>query len=350
MKIALLNLANNVTGYKTTPSGETLYMASALRDMGYEVDVISNKPSDDVVSFEQVSDINAYDHLLVIGGAINFFGGKESPTIINNYKLMAQYKGTINYLLTDIRLPFNQLWPSIEHRGWGYEKDEVWISSPVNIISQGYDLETIRKVHSKVQAAITYRYFPLERYKIYGTGFKISEPAEKTSDLIYGGSFRGGAREEKMVNFLFDQITLSVEFYGNAKASQFKNKKFPWTEAPRFTGKIPMSDVQAKNDSGLTTLVIGDKLYNDNFITLRVWETMSSDAIMLIDEEFDSNHLIISDSRFYFRTKDELVEKIEAIKADPTLRWALKTNQHKRLKEVIADKAEWQKAFIAAIA
>lgn len=350
MKIALLNLANNVTGYKTTPSGETLYMASALRDMGYEVDVISNKPSDDVVSFDQVTDINSYNHLLVIGGAINFFGGKESPTIINNYKLMAQYKGTINYLLTDIRLTFNQLWPAISGRGWGYEKEEVWITSPVNIISQGYDLETIRKVHSKVEADLQYRYFPLERYKIYSKDFKISEYTEKTSDLIYGGSFRGGAREEKMVNFLFDQFGFDVEFYGNAKASQFKNKKFPWTEHPRFTGKIPMSDVQAKNDSGLTTLVIGDKLYNDNFITLRVWETMSSDAIMLIDEEFDSAHRIIGDSRFYFRTKKELADKIQAIKDDPTLQFAMKKNQHARLAEVVADKDEWQKAFIAAIA
>ena len=348
MKIALLNLANNVTGYKTTPSGETLYMAKALRDIGYEVDVVSNKPSDDVVSFEQVGDINDYDRLLVIGGAINFFGGKESPTIINNYKLMAKFKGDIHYLLTDIRLTFNQLWPAIEHRGWGYSKEDVWINSKVNIVSQGYDLETVADVHKKVQADLRYVYFPLERYKIYGSDFNISEPAEKTSDLIYGGSFRGGAREEKMVKFLFDK-DFDVEFYGNAKAAQFKNKKFPWTQSPRFTGKIPMSDVQAKNDSGLTTLVIGDKLYNNNFITLRVWETMSSDAIMLIDQEFDSNHLIIPDSRFYFSTQKELTEKVFAIKTDAVLREQMKSVQHKRLKEVIDDKSAWQDAFKDAI-
>ncbi|MDP1183225.1 hypothetical protein, partial [Klebsiella pneumoniae] len=127
------------------------------------------------------------------------------------------------------RLTFNQLWPAIEHRGWGYAKEDVWINSPVKIISQGYDLTTVEGVHKKVDAELSFKYFPLERYKIYGEGFKISEPAQKTSDLVYGGSFRGGAREEKMVKFLFDQ-DFDVEFYGNAKAAQFKNKKFPWTE------------------------------------------------------------------------------------------------------------------------
>lgn len=354
MKLALLNLANNINGFKTTPSGETTYMKLILEDMGYEVDIISNKATEYTIPFEDVKDINAYDRLLCLNGAINFFGGKESPTIINNFKLMAQFKGTIYYLFTDLRLPFNQLWPAIENRGWGYKKEEVWIDSPVVIISQGYNLDTARRLHKKAEAntKLTYDWVRLDRHKLYQPVFSEaceSVPREdKVSDIIYGGSFRGGQREAKMNEYLFD-TGLDVEFFGTAKETQFKNPKFPWTQAPRFVGKVPMCDMLKRNSQGLATIVIGDSTYNDNYITPRVWETMVSDAVMFIDHEFNTAHDIINDERFYVHNKEEFVSRVKAIKEDETLRLEMLRIQHETLAKAFAEKPMWQNEFMKAI-
>lgn len=43
MKIAILNLGNNIQGFKTTPASETIYLSECLKDMGLDVDLISMK-------------------------------------------------------------------------------------------------------------------------------------------------------------------------------------------------------------------------------------------------------------------------------------------------------------------
>lgn len=351
MKIALLNLANNVSTFKTTPSGETIYLKKTLEEMGHEVDIISNKETEFAIPFEAVKDINGYDRLLVQNGAINFFGGKESPTIMNNYRLMAQYKKTIYYLLTDLRLPFNQVWPAIEKRGWGYKKEDVWVTSKVKVISQGRNLDVAKAIHKKaiLDTDMEFDYFPLDRYKLYMSGAEFAEPTEKECDLIYGGSFRGGSREGKMNEFLFD-TGLSVEFFGTAKETQFKSKKYPWTQAPMFSGKIEMTEVSARNSTAYATIVMGDTSYNDNYMTLRVWETMASDAVMFIDHEFDTKHTIVPDDRFYVRNKAELASMINQIKESPELRKELLEIQHNALLAVYGEKANWQIKFNEAIA
>lgn len=140
-----------------------------------------------------------------------------------------------------------------------------------------------------------------------------------------------------------------MSFFGTAREKQFKNPKYPWTKAPVFTGKIPMNMVSEKNSQAIVALIIGDKNYNDNFITLRVWETMASDAVMLIDEEFDTKHRIINDARFYVNNRAELIDRVNELKRSDALRKEMLSIQHDILNKTRAKKAEWQDAFKKAI-
>ena len=45
-------------------------------------------------------------------------------------------------------------------------------------------------------------------------------------DLIYGGSFRGGKREKKLIDYYFLQNNLNVELYGTIRLDQFKEPAF----------------------------------------------------------------------------------------------------------------------------
>lgn len=336
MKIALLNLANNITDFSTVSSGETINIKIMLEKMNHNVDIISKKKGQFTISFEDVNDINNYDKLLVINGALNFFGGKENPIIINNFKLMAKYNKTIYYLLTDLRLPYRNLWKAIYKRNWPYTEEEVTIKSDIVVISQFNNLEEVKKIH-KNENISKFVYFPLERYKLVNREkpqedqFNLFDYIEedKQSDLIYGGSFRAGNREAKMLKYLFDMEDLKVEFFGTANESQFNNSKYKI--APKFTGKIPMNEMVEKNSTAYASIIIGDESYNNNGITLRVWETLLSEAICFIDLDFDKEKKILAHDFFYVKSKQELIDRVWRIKSDTLLKNELLKYQHERI-------------------
>jgi hypothetical protein len=326
MKICILNLANNVTDFKTTPSGETIHIKNVFIKLGYEVDIISKSDTDRTIAFENVNDINIYQAMIIINGALNFFGGKENPVIINNYKLMSKFKGKIFYFLTDLSLPYRSLWNAIKNRGWDIKEEDVSITNKMTIVSQAKNLNMVKELHEGIPEIGDVVYFPLERYKLVNE-FEIAEPTIKFSDVIYGGSYRSGRREAKMNKYLFD-TEYDVEIFGNASLDQFK---LPYTKAPTFTGKVAQTEFVSKTSTGIASIIIGDPNYNNNMITLRVWETMLSDAICFIDQDFDPNYEILQNQYFYVSTKEELERKIKEIKNDEKLRHQLLDYQHNKI-------------------
>ena len=101
MKIAIINMGNNVINFKTVPSSETIYLFKVISEMGLNVDIISLKNGVYTKSFDEV-DVNDYDRLIVVNSSINFFGGKPNLAILSAQKFMAKYKSKIYYLFTDL--------------------------------------------------------------------------------------------------------------------------------------------------------------------------------------------------------------------------------------------------------
>jgi hypothetical protein len=195
MKVAMLNLSNNVTDFGTVSSSETIQIAMVLQKAGFDTDVISKTKGDWTISFEDVKDINTYDFLLVVNGSINFFGGQPNPIILNNFKLMAKFNKRIYYLLTDLGMPFRQL-EDDRLKDWGTSNEEVKITSPIIIVSQSQNIELIKHMHRNEPLVDKVLYFPLERYFLFNELFIKGDKGgliqTKTCDLIYGGSFRAG--------------------------------------------------------------------------------------------------------------------------------------------------------------
>lgn len=357
MKIAIINMGNNIQGFKTTPASETIYLAECLKDMGLDVDLISMKNTQYGISFDSVEDPNLYDRLLVVNAALNFYGGEENKMNKAAYMFMSKYKSKIYYLFTDIRLPFEQAWRRMQKKKWSskYNEDMFKVTSPMRIVSQGRDLAQAEKIHSPrlvgecLQGKIDYTHFALDRHKMYHSVFKIAPDGIKMRDLIYGGTFRSGNREGKMVEYLFD-TGLDVEFFGSVKADQFKNPDFPWTTPPVFPGKVDSREMVQRNSTAYATVILGDKTYDNNQITPRVWEALASTAIAFFDTTFDPDMNIMDGNEFFYvSNRTELVEKINAIKENEELRMAMLNYQHQILQRYLDEKPVWQAEFKKAI-
>lgn len=350
MKILLLNIANNITDFKTVASGETIYLKQMLeKSEGVVVTIASNKKGEYAVPFEEIDDINSFDKVVVLPAAINFFGGVESPTILKNYMLLAKYTGTVNILQTDARLPFKQLWASIAKRGWGYSKEDVWVNAPIKVVAQSRNLDEVKSQYNVKEIEfenITFEHFPIERYAgivALDTPQKIVE--EKEHDLVYYGSFRAGNRAEKMDRFLCGSIAeyLDVHTFGTLKLKQLeKISKGPY---PSIGKKIKMDNIVAEVSKSVSTLIIGEKFYNDAMFTVRVWETLSSQAVVLIDEDFDSSHLLFpAEDWRYIKNENQLINIVTMLKENKEVAKKAVDSQYTRLRELIHPE-EWLKQF-----
>lgn len=322
MKILVLNIANNVTNFKTVASGETVYIKKMIEKIpGFEAVIASNKQGEFNVAFEDIEDVNDFDRIVVLPASLNFFGGKENPTIIKNYKLLSKWQGKpILILQTDARLPFRQLWQSIEKRGWGYEKEEVWINSPIEIIAQSKNLEEVKGQYEREELKIdNISHFPIERYLAISKMYNVYELQEKESDLVYYGSFRGGNRANKMSEYLCGDVAeeLDVHTFGTLNEKQLR--KCSDGKLPSTGKKIKMDEIIPEVSKSLSTIILGEKFYNNAMFTVRVWETLLSDAVVFIDNDFDSDHTLFKDDFRYVNSGKELIEKVKQLKEDENL-------------------------------
>lgn len=344
MKILLLNIANNVTDFKTVASGETIYIKEVLKQAENEVIIASNKNGEHTTSFDDLEQITNFDKVIVIPGALNFFGGVESPTIINNYKLLAQWEKEIFVLQTDARLPFKQLWPSIEKRGWGYKEEDVWVNSPIKVICQSRNIEEVKSQYNKNKNyidfnEIDFEHFPIERYAAMNAySFLINKELKNNvvpyeNDFTYYGSFRGGNRAEKMVKYLTGYIAekFKVHVFGTLKEKQLA--KLTDGKLPTFGKKVPMNKTVEEISKSKATIILGEKFYNDAMFTVRVWETMASNSCVLIDEDFDPKHLLFPNESWRYIENDYYLVKVltDLTKNDDLLNHAVKTQQKRFL-------------------
>lgn len=284
MKLGVLNLSNRIYSTNTISSLETLSIAKILRGLGHTVDVISRDDGPHTISFKNAG---VYDKLIVLNGALNFFGGKENPIIINNYKLMQSHE--VLYFLVDLRLPFKPLWKSIENRDWNVYKKEEFDVDNLTIISQSWNLDLVDKLHDN-KYPITY--FPIDQWILHDSSlYTPLVEHDKKYDLIYCGSNRSGKRKNKIEQFYSHGNNLLV---GNISGG---------------VKKVKTCDMLNTNAQAKATVIIGDKNYNSNIHTLRIWESLLSGLIVFVDEEFDPEHRLFDDI-YYVNSGEEALERI----------------------------------------
>ena len=248
---------------------------------------------------------------------------------------MKAYKGTLYYILVDLAIPFQQLYPLIKNREWCRYKSEkeIDLDNDFIILSQADNEEEVRKIHKNSNINIKeVRYVPFNEWVVHTNSF-VENTGEV--DLILGTSYRGGRRKKKYIDYFFNRESLKIEFYGLIKEADF-GKSIKNLKKPIFTAKLEdVTKIIEKNSTGFATIIIGDKNYNNNMITLRFAESLLANCVTFIDEEFDIKHKIYPNfDFFYVNSGDELEQKINFLKENKKYYEKILEIQHQKVEEM----------------
>lgn len=350
MKLALTVLHGNITdsNSKFVGNNEAISIAKVLAK-NFDVDILTCNNALNCIHVTEEYDINKYDAFIVVNGSLNMFGGLEIDTATTIYKLMHKFDKQIYYALTDLSMPFVDYYSHISSKSWSYKysKNDFSLKNDIIILSQFSNFGVVRNLHKNCNIKDII-YVPFAKWKVElldpncnlpikenGISLFFDPGIIKSCDLIYGGSFRSGKRVHKMLEYFFNR-DISVNLYGNIKLDQFSN--YFYDKAPNFLGKVPLDQVVYSNNSGLATIIIGDNNYNNSTVTLRVYESLLSDAIVFIDNDFDTAHQILNNDWLYVKSGEELEQKINYLKSNKDFYEACKINQHNLVRSLIANK------------
>lgn len=287
--------------------------------------------------FEQINNMG-FSKLIIINGNVNFFGGAEDRAQILNYHIINHFKGKLFYFLCDPYLGLKQIWKSIEKKEWGenYKLEDIYITrGDIICLHQPYDTYETQAILCKDDVKykelihFPFEYFPL----IYKNEFDNRQYSIPEIDLIYGGTIRSGRREKKLLKYYFNYPKdISVELFGNIKLEHFKkmNVGVAWN-LPEFTKGVDYMEFVQKMSTSLVTVGITDEWSEGTNYTQRIYETLMSSCILLLDEDFDPKRKLFDNDFFYVKDKDDVIKRIRALKQYKGTREKLLAIQKKKV-------------------
>jgi len=320
MKLAICKIGANITFSSQNASAacaDILYFLRTLDPSQHKVTICTHKTRNTIIprplifqEIQMTNNFNEYDAVIVFNGSINFFGGAEDLNLIRLYKALSKTKVPIAYANTDGQLPFQQLWPLIHKRDWAkkYHYDEFEIDGGnVSYITQGKDLKKVRaKTNEKPHyvSPSTIIYFPLDMTILAKNQkfFKDAPPIEdRPFELIFGGATRNTYKRKRIEHY-YNDSRISTLLFGNLRGVHCPNAK--------FEGKVSYQQFVRMMYRGKSTIIIGDEFYENNFCTLRVWESVLAGCNVFIDNRFDSHNTIFSEhSDMYITRPYEIMEE-----------------------------------------
>lgn len=338
----LWDLDNSVT------SGEAISICKALERGGAEVHVFTKILKKDTlhpslhwhnIAESDQADLDMLDLVVVINGNVNFFGGAEDREQILNYSVINNAQCPVVYIMCDPELPLVQIWENVQKKPWGenYRERDVNITRPVHLLSQPFAVDAVRAGWPKKGAPLgEVKHFPMERFPYLNEW--LEPPAAPTVDLMYGGTARGGRRIPNLYKWYCGlPEDLTVEIFGKIDATDFekhnKISKLPVKRYPTFSGMVKYGDVLPKMQGALAHMVTGDPSYEElDLIPQRVAECIAAGNIVFVDANIDKSRRIYpagteAHDFLYVSTQEELIERLRAVKTDPTIRAHLREAQ-----------------------
>lgn len=333
MKLAVLKLGARLTYSDSNTSGgtgEAINIIRMLITSGAEVHaytkVLAKDPKPPIgvtlLNIETTEfDSTNYDALIVINGNVNFFGGAEDKSQILNYKIINNFKGKVFYIYCDPNLQLKQIWSSVEKKPWGskWKQSDIEITrKDIRVISQSKNLKMVNELFSKAGIEVSnYYHYEFEKFPMMWDSIE-SEPIV---DIMYGGTFRAGRRENSLAKFYFgypDDIL--VEVFGKIKLEDFNSKNISGLKPPLFTGPVNYNDMLNKMTNSLSHIVIGDNHYPKiGMISQRTYESVQAGCITFIDSEFDTSQRVFGSNvelskLLYVKSTDDVIKRIRDIK------------------------------------
>lgn len=338
---------------KNVRSVDFVYTRDYLQNvLGRDVDFISlrTKKEDELDYYKDIyeTDLNDYDELFIYNYSQNPFGGVFGREAIETFKKLYDYNGDIYYLLYDPKMPSRNFAEYLKKRLKDKDGD-IKVNSDIG--KEHFTVEYLtnwsNKVFPKIKVAFAGVNYPLY-YETYNNGLTkrskdnianiITSPdngwihipifeyyavnedldlklkdypyKDKRFDLVYYGNNRMTDRT-KVINKLYNDDELSKLFIGY-------DPKFSNTESMGYVKHDELFETMGRNC--YATVVVGDKLHNNNTKTPRFYEAMLLDVVAFIYTDFDKDKTYVKNDELkefiYVSTKDELKEKLNKIKND----------------------------------
>jgi len=290
MKIAICKGFTNISfsnKNKSAASADVQYLVDQLGN-SVTIDIVTGITSNTeipvnlgLVSINDV-DFDRYDLVLLFNFSINFFGGVENKEGISLYKSLSKSQTPIAYIQTDGKLGFQELWPQIYKREWAakYKESDFYIDPErVTYVTQGYDLDKVGKALDKknLQKYNKIIHYPIAETILANADKDLAyEMFPRTYDLGFGGATRDSHKVKKVKHYFTDENFNNYIFGGINLGEYHVHPKVSYQEV------IPTM----RNCKG--TVIVGDKHYEDNYFTLRMYEGILANCLTYIDNDFDS--------------------------------------------------------------
>ena len=338
MKFAIMKIGARIKDSETISvyAHQALRMGVLLRNCGHEIVYVTDKKESDptptklnIIDYDEYfNTVNQFDFLLVVGGLTGFYGGFPTSREPDIYKAMNNFpkEGRVYWIQTEIRASYHNNLNAIFNKSWGlvYKHSDIRVREhSVRHITQFKNIDTY-KFFGKISAD----YFPFEKYTLYeyydmykNNQLPIIDYSKCEYDLIYGGSFRFGSREEEMVKYFFGlPKDISMYVFGAIEECQFT---LQGNKRPPIFGKAVKYDKYGETLSkGWCSIAPGDKACKKiDHITNRTYENVIHGLVSFIDCDFDPNKRIFSNpilrKFLYVSNQSELVNRIRYLKEHP---------------------------------
>ena len=361
MEIGIMKIGANITqssSILTASNFDLFSLVPILSEAGHTVRIFTKITRNTKImkpyklhNYMEVESLNKLDALLVFNGPINFFGGTEEPGIIRQWELINSYEGPVYYVMTDCRYPFSQLWDLMTLKPWHtkYDREKIYVKrDDIQYLYQGVDSNKLIDLNRRRKKNVTIKqenihYFPIDWAIMLDTPEPILTPTqERPYDLIYGGSNRDANRKNKLHEYYVDN-NLDTLIFGSIKVNDSKNP----------VGAVPHKQFIKKLSTGKATVIIGDKFYQDNFFTLRMYESILAGCITFIDRDFDSFGNFYNEDEYlskflYVSSFNEVQEKLTYLENNPDECSVIQARQLQCI-ETMYDKKEYKNRLLNLI-
>ena len=259
-----------------------------------------------------------------MNGNVNYFGGVDDPSQTLNYKVINHFKGKVFYVHCDGNLYLKQIWSSVSKKSWAnnYSREDLEVTrNDIVYVTQSHNtslvLEKARKSGINIKNAV---YFPFEKFPLVNDPKIIDFNKNPKYDLLYGGTFRNGRREEDMIKFYFgyDPDKYNVTMFGKIDESNFtKNKEHLCF--PKFEKGVDYKQFKQKMNQAVATVIIGDKIYKkQSDLAQRIYESILSNVVTLIDSSYDFEKRTYRDPLLrdfcYVSSASDIISRLEKLK------------------------------------
>ena len=308
MKVAITKIGANITfssSNKSAANADILYALRTLGTKGNEITIVTHKTRNTVLpkqlKFQEIQGTKTFDDfdcVLVFNGSINFFGGAEDPNLLALYKALHHTSKRIFWIQTDGAMYMQKLQPLIWKRPW-YDASQDYSIDEGQIVylTQGRDIDKMRNA-------------VLSKKNAYNPDLIVHYPWEKTI-------LSNWEKKIKVTNPPFSQREFTFGF-GGATRNAYKKKKIEtWYNKPNtllfgnlrgvvapfahMESKVSYQQMIPMMERCKATVIFGDELYNNNFRTLREYESILAGCLVLFDKEFNT------DSPYAITPKDTIM-------------------------------------------